>query len=102
MYLRFLKSLHMGPLDLAIHLLSFLAPALAVAALVALAARIFMPRRAGLFAWWVQFALNSIAGVAVLAAGLWHYGVDGKMATYAALVVGVAACQWVCSRSWQG
>jgi hypothetical protein len=61
-----------------------------------------MARRAGLLSWWVQFALNSIAGAAALAAGLWHYGVDGKMATYAALVVAVAACQWLCTRSWQG
>jgi hypothetical protein len=91
----------MGPLDILLHLLSFAAPALAVAGLVALAARFFMPRRAGLSAWWVPFALNSAAGVAVLTAGLWHYGVDGKMATYAALVAGVALCQWVCSRSWQ-
>ena len=92
----------MGPLDILLHLLSFLAPALAVAGLVVLAARAFMPSRAGLLAWWVQFALNSIAGAAVLGAGLWHYGVDGKMATYAALVAAVAACQWLCSRSWQG
>jgi len=91
----------MGPLDIAIHLLSFLAPALAVAGLVALAARFFMPSRAGLLAWWVQFALNSIAGAAVLGAGLWYYGVDGKMATYAGLVAAVAGCQWLCSRSWQ-
>lgn len=100
--MRFLKSLYMTPLDLALHLLSFLMPALAVAGLVALAARFFMPSRAGLLAWWVQFALNFIAGAAVLAAGLWHYGADGKMATYAALVAVVAACQWVCSRSWRG
>lgn len=92
----------MGPLDILFHLLSFVAPALAVAALVAFAARVFMPRRSGLMAWWVQFALNSAAGVAVLAAGLWHFGVDGKMATYAALAAGVALCQWACSRSWQG
>ena len=100
--MRFLKSPDMGPLDIAIHLLSFLAPAFAVAALVSLAARVFMPGRAGLLAWWIQLALNSIAGAAVLAAGLWYFGVDGKMATYAALVAAVAVCQWACSRSWQG
>lgn len=92
----------MGPLDISLHLISFLAPALAVAGLVALAARVFMPSRAGLLAWWAQFALNSIAGGAVLGAGLWYFGVDGKMATYAVLVAAVAACQWLCSRSWQG
>jgi hypothetical protein len=100
--LRFLKSPDMGTLDITLHLLSFLAPALAVAGLVALAARVLMPARAGLLAWWVQFALNSIAGMVVLGAGLWYYGVDGKMATYAGLVVAVAGCQWLGSRAWQG
>jgi hypothetical protein len=38
----------------------------------------------------------------VLGAGLWYYGVDGKMATYAGLVVAVAGCQWLGSRAWQG
>jgi len=91
----------MDLLDIIIHLLSFLAPALVVAGLVSGAARIFMPGHAGLLAWWAQFALNSIAGAAVLATGLWHYGVDGKMATYTALIGGIALCQWICSRSWQ-
>ena len=91
----------MGFLDIFNHLLSFLAPALAVAGVVAFGARVFMPGRAGVLAWWVQFALNFIAGMAVLGAGLWHFGVDGKMAMYTGLVLAVAACQWLCSRSWQ-
>jgi hypothetical protein len=92
----------MGPLDLFIHLSSFVAPAVAVALLVALAARVVMPRQSAASPWWVQAAINSIVGVLVLAAGLWHFGVDGKMATYAALVLAVAGCQWVCSRAWRG
>ena len=91
----------MAPLDLVLHLLSFVAPAIAVALLVALAARLVTPRSPGLFSWWAQAAINSIAGVLVLAAGLWHFGVDGKMATYTALVVAVASCQWACSRAWR-
>lgn len=91
----------MGPLDLFLHLLSFLAPALAVALLVALAARIIMPWQPTTRSWWVQGAINSIVGMVVLAAGLWHFGVDGKMATYAALVLAVASCQWACSRGWR-
>jgi hypothetical protein len=39
--------------------------------------------------------------VLVLAAGLWHFGVDGKMATYAALVIAVASCQWICDPGWR-
>jgi hypothetical protein len=98
--LRFIKSFKMGILDLFYHLLSFLAPALAVAFLVALAARLMMPGHPPSRAWWIQAAINFIVGGLVLAAGLWHFGGDGKMATYAALVAAVASCQWVCSRGW--
>lgn len=84
----------MGSSDLFFHLIGFAAPALAVALLVALAARAVMPGPAAARSWWFQFAINSIVGVLVLAAGLWHFGVDGKMATYAVLVVAVASCQW--------
>jgi hypothetical protein len=88
----------MGPLDTLFHLLSFVAPALAVAVLVALAARFILPT--GL-AWWLHVAINSIAGVATLVAGLWYFGVDGKMATYAALVVAITGCQWLSGRAWK-
>jgi hypothetical protein len=91
----------MGPLDTFIHLLSFSAPALAVALLVALAARVIMPRSPTAASWRAHIAINFIAGVLVLVAGLWYFGVDGKMATYAALVVVIAGCQWLCSRAWK-
>lgn len=90
----------MGFLDLFLHLLSFGAPAFAVGLGVALAARVVMPRQPSARSWWGQAALNSVAGLVVLTAGLWHFGVDGKMATYTALLVAVASCQWACSRGW--
>jgi hypothetical protein len=92
----------MGPLDLFFHILGFCAPALAVAFLIAGGARVFM--RTGPFAgsWWVHAAINSIVGVLVLGAGLWYFGVDGKMATYAGLAVAVASTQWVLCRAWRG
>ena len=99
--MRFIKSPIMGPLDLFLHLLSFVAPAVAVALLVALAARILTPRRLATRTWWAQTAINSIVGVLVLAAGLWHFGVDGKMSTYTALVMAVASCQWICNHGWR-
>jgi hypothetical protein len=40
--------------------------------------------------------------VLVLGAGLWYFGVDGKMATYAGLAVAVASTQWVLCRAWRG
>jgi hypothetical protein len=89
----------MAPADLLVHLLSFLAPAIAVGLMVALAAPLLRGRQAGFRRWWVQAAINSIAGALVLAAGLWWWGVDGKMATYAALVVAIATCQWVFGRT---
>jgi len=91
----------MGPLDLLIHLLNFAAPALAVAAAVASCARYLVPGSAAAVSWWVSFAINSVAGLAVSAAGLWHFGVDGKMATYAALVVAVGSSQWLLARAWR-
>ena len=91
----------MGPVDLSIHLLSFAAPALAVSLLVSLAGRVLLPRQRALCSSWAQLGLNSAVGLAVLALGLWHFGVDGKMATYAALVTAVAACQWIGSAAWR-
>lgn len=89
----------MGPLDLLIHLLSFVAPAAAVALLVALAARLVL--RGPGAGWWRAFLFNFLAGVAVLVAGLWYFGRDGKMATYAALVIAVATAQWLSGRAWR-
>jgi len=91
----------MGPLAFLLHLLSFVAPALAVGVLVALAARVVAPRSARPGRWWLPFVLDCTVGVAVLVAGLWYFGRDGKMATYAALVVAVATCEWLARRAWR-
>lgn len=91
----------MGPLDLFFHLLGFAAPAGAVALLVALGARLVTPRAAASGTWWFQAAINFIVGTVALLAGLWHYGVDGKMASYAALVLAVATSQWALTRAWR-
>jgi riboflavin transporter FmnP len=88
-------------IDLASHLLGFLAPALAVALLVAVIGRLVFPRNNRPQRWWVSVALNFVAGSLVLAAGLWWFGRDGKMATYAALVVAVATCEWLIGRGWR-
>ena len=90
----------MGLLDLAFHILGFLAPAPAVAIGVAAASRVLAPGRASASRWWVSVAINSIVGAAVLAAGLWHFGVDGKMVTYGALVLTIASGEWLLGRGW--
>ncbi|MBI5279426.1 MAG: hypothetical protein HY854_23540 [Burkholderiales bacterium] len=90
----------MGPLDVLFHLLSFAAPALALAVGVAASARLVgLDRSRG--SWWLPVAVNFAAGLAVLVAGLWWFGRDGKMATYAALVAVVATTQWLAGRGWQ-
>lgn len=91
----------MNALALFWHLLGFVAPALAVALLVALAARWVLPRNGPRPGWRASIAINFIAGVVVLGAGLWWFGRDGKMATYAAMVVAVATAQWLGGRGWR-
>jgi hypothetical protein len=91
----------LGPLDLADHLLSFAAPAFAVALLVTLAAPWLLPGGRPGLGWRGRFALSFIAGLGALAAGLWYFGHDGKMATYAGLVLAVATAQWLACRGWR-
>lgn len=95
----------MTPLDALIHLLNFTAPALALALSLPLLAR-FLNRfsdrkRAASLNLLAQAAINFVAGVAVLAAGLWFFGRDGKMATYAALMLVLASTQWGMGRGWR-
>ena len=92
----------MDVLDLLQHTLGFVAPAFAVALLVALAGRWLLPKDAERLGWWASLAINFIAGLVVLGAGLWYFGHDGKMATYAAVVVVVATTQWLMGRGWRG
>ena len=84
----------MGPLDLLIQLLNFAAPAVSVAMLVALASRIWMRKKPPALAWWAQAAINFVVCLLALIAGLWVFGRDGKMASYAALVVCCGTSQW--------
>ena len=87
------------------HILNFLAPAAALALLLVLLSRIFSrflaskkPLTQSIYA---QAAIIFIVNVLVLAAGLVLFGNDGKMATYAALVLASAVCHWVLWRGWR-
>ena len=84
----------MRPLDLLLHLLNFAAPAACVALLMTLVSRIFIRRQPLAPVFWAQCAINFIVSLFVLVAGLWFFGRDGKMASYAALVVCCATSQW--------
>ena len=77
----------MGFLDLINHLANFLAPALAVAIVLALLGPFLVRKRPGAPVLLAQAAMNFVAGVAALVLGLWFFGNDGKMATYAAMLL---------------
>lgn len=91
----------MGPLDILNHLLNFVAPAAALALLLVLVGGWIGPQGRPALSVWRRFALLFAVGVAVLTAGLVLWGRDGKMLTYAALVLGCASMQWVLSRGWR-
>lgn len=91
----------MSPQDILIHVLNFAAPALAVAVALPLLARFSFKKSGISYGWWVQFAINLIAGLLVLGLNLWWWGRDGKMAAYATLVLVVATSQWLLSRGWR-
>lgn len=92
----------MGLIDLFNHLLNFVSPAIAVGLAVALFARFFMKKMAAAHTVLAQAAINSIAGALALVTALWFFGRDGKMASYGAMVLVVASCQWVCAKGWRG
>lgn len=85
----------MGPLDFANHLLNFVAPAVFVGFFLALTAPWALRVRTQAGTWLGSGILNSLAGCCALAAGLWFFGNDGKMASYGALLLACALSQAV-------
>ena len=83
----------MGFLDLVNHLANLLASALAVALILALLGPFFMPKRAGAPVFHAQLAINFVAGSVALVSGLLFFGNDGKMASYAFMLVLCTAAQ---------
>ena len=83
----------MAPLDQLLHWLNFLYPALALGTGLALLGSFFQRNAAPVRVFLAQAAINCIVGGIVLAAGLWLFGRDGKMATYGALVLVCATTQ---------
>ena len=87
------------------HLLNFMAPAALVALLLIVCLRLFFgffqSKRPFVEIWWAQAAIIFVVNLTTLTAGLLLFGRDGKMATYAALVLGAALCQWLLLRGWK-
>ena len=91
----------MGPLDQLYHLANFLAPAVVVGVLLALAGPFVSKKSPVAPGFIAQTAINCIAGAVALGLGLWFFGRDGKMVSYVALLVFAATSQWVGGRSWR-
>jgi len=91
----------MGLTEVINHLLNFALPALAMALSLPLLARLAAWGRVVRPSFRVQLLVNFVAGLAVLLAGLWFWGHDGKMATYMAMVVVCASVQWLMLRAWR-
>ena len=85
----------MAPLDLLNHLFNFVAPAVVVGSLLAIFTHFFTKKVPEAPVLYAQAAINSIAGVLALAVGLWFFGRDGKLASYAAMVLAIASSQWL-------
>lgn len=91
----------MGPLDVFNHLLNFAAPASAMALLLVLSRRFIHSKAASMLPGWLHAGVVFGVGLATLLVGLVVWGRDGKMLTYAALVVACATCQWILVRGWK-
>ena len=81
------------------HLLNFAAPAFALAVMMPLFARLTGHGKASRPGFVLQSMVNFVACCAVLVAGLWIGGRDGKMLTYGARVVVCASTQWAMRRN---
>ncbi len=91
----------MNPVLAINHLLNFMAPALAMALMMACAVYVFWRNRAKSIGWLKLFAIDFVICLAILLAGLIIFGNDGKMWTYTALVVISATSQWLILRGWR-
>jgi hypothetical protein len=84
----------MDALGLVWHLVNFILPAVGVGALSAALCKLAWRRSLARAPWFTLAWQSSAAGLAVLVAGLVITGHDGKLATYAALVVACALVPW--------
>ena len=84
----------MDALNLFWHLANFALPAIGVGALSAALCKAIWRRGLARVAWFTLAWQASAAGLAVLVAGLAITGHDGRMITYAGLVIACAAVPW--------
>ena len=87
----------MGPIDLFWHLANLLAPALGMALIAPTLAKLLWRDALRAVPWAALAGWVGAADAGVLLAGLAVQGRDGRMATYAAMVLVSAAVLW-----WRG
>ncbi len=91
----------MGPIDFLNHMLNLMAPAFWLALVVTVVARLFIKKKPVILAAWKQSAINFAVCSVALGVGLWFFGNDGKMMTYAAMTLLCATSQWLMSGGWR-
>jgi hypothetical protein len=87
----------MRPLDALGHVINLFVPALALGALASALAKLLWRRELAAVRWTRMAAPACVVCAAVALAGLVAFGHDGRMATYAAMVVACAITLW-----WRG
>jgi hypothetical protein len=87
----------MGPLDAVWHLANLFLPALALGALTAALAKLLWRRELAAVTWRRLAGTAAAAAAAAVLLGLVVFGRDGRMATYAGMVLATAAALW-----WRG
>ena len=85
----------MDALGLVWHLANFILPAIGVGALSAALCKLAWRRSLAAWPWFTLAWQSSAAGVAVLVAGLVITRHDGRLVTYAALVIVCALVPWL-------
>ena len=84
----------MGPLDAFGHVLNFFLPAFGVGCLGAAVVKLLWRHELGRVTWRRLAAWGTGAGAGALLTGLVLFGRDGRMATYALLVLAAALAFW--------
>ena len=84
----------MDILDAFWHIANLVAPAAGLGAIAAALAKLLWWRALGGVGWWRLAAWGGVAALGASIAGLAVFGRDGKMVTYAAMVVACATALW--------
>jgi uncharacterized membrane protein len=87
----------MGPIDAFWHLSNLFLPALLLGALAAALAKLLWRRELAGVRWRRLATAAAMAAAAVVLLGLVVFGRDGRMATYAGMVLATAGALW-----WRG